>query len=158
MHTAPPLVGGLIQTQTLFTRQHFTTTRTLTVPIPIPIPIHLRKLSCPPVPLPVLNVHPSEHLLRHPAHKKPRTCHTPLFRHTFTQPALAPHVDQSQVASDIVTLKCRRVDRHMRFAVQQPRFWRGGWGGRCGRGGRGGWHRGSLVCKCCTDKCLAQQK
>lgn len=121
-----PFGGGTDTNTNPAWRQHSTATAPGTRTILLPVP--LRHLPRPPVPLPVLRVHPRQHLLRHPRHKQP------LSRHSFFQRRrLAVHVYQPQVARDIITLECGRVYRHMRFAVQQPRFARRG-GGEGGGG------------------------
>lgn len=102
----------------------------LTVFLPLLPP--LRQLAYPPVPLPVLLVHPRQHLVRHPAHQQPRPRHRP------RRVPLAVHLDQAEVAGDVVALERRGVDRHMRLAVEQPRFVCGGGGGHRG-GSRGVW-------------------
>lgn len=117
-------------------RQRIAPLPPLTVFLPLPLPLPLRQLAHPPVPLPVLLVHPRQHLVRHPAHQQPRPRHRP------RRVPLAVHLDQAEVAGDVVALERGGVDRHMRLAVEQPGFVCGGGGG----------HRGGSIGVWITDK------
>lgn len=107
------------------------------------LPVALCKLADAPVPLPVLLVHPRQHLVRHPGDKHALARDAGPLRVVVRR---SVQLYEGEVAGDVVALERGGVYGHVGFAVQQTGLaWWGGAGGHGGGGGGGGWRVGAVV-------------